>query len=380
MARSKTGPVTQMTPLGQVIADMIVADGPMPIDRFMALALGHNEHGYYMGRDPFGRTGDFITAPEVSQMFGELIGIWVAAGWQMMDAPGSWNLIELGPGRGTLMADLVRACSVMPGLRDGMKVHMVEMSPALKVVQGETMKRAGIEVQWHDRLEDVPDAPSLIIANEFFDALPVRQLQAQSGRWHERVVGLDADNALVFGLASDAVAQAMVPSWAGDAASAGDGAIAEISPVRDAVAREVGRRVAKEMGAALIIDYGHVKSATGDTLQAIAKHQFADILSQPGKADVTTHVDFEALAGALSADGARVYGPVTQGDFLVKMGLKEREEMLRKRADARQRIRLSKGAQRLVSGNEMGQLFKVLALAHPDMPKPAPFNLEGQGR
>jgi NADH dehydrogenase [ubiquinone] 1 alpha subcomplex assembly factor 7 len=164
-----------------------------------------------------------------------------------------------------------------------------------------------------------------------------------------------------------------VPAWA---AGADDGAIAEISPVRDVVAREIGRRVTAHMGASLIVDYGHVKSSVGDTLQAIAKHQFTDVLAQPGKADVTSHVDFEALAAKLTADGAVAYGPVTQGDFLVRMGLKEREEMLRKRADARQRIRLSKGAQRLVSGNQMGQLFKVMVVAHPDMPKPAPFNLE----
>ncbi len=373
MSKPKPDTDERQSPLGTIIADMIAADGPMPVDRYMALALGHDRHGYYMGRDPFGRAGDFITAPEVSQMFGELIGIWCAAGWQMMDAPAEWNLIELGPGRGTLLADLVRACSVMPGLRDGMKVHLVEMSPALKTMQSETLKRAGIEATWHDRLEDVPDGQSLIIANEFFDALPVSQLQKQAGQWHERVVGLAADGKLTFGLASERVAPALVPSWA---ATAADGDIAEFSPVRDAVAREIGRRITKDMGAALVIDYGHMRSAAGDTLQAIRKHQFAEVLAQPGEADITSHVDFEALKDAVTADGAKAYGPVMQGDFLIKMGLKEREEMLRARADARQRIRLSKGAQRLVSGNQMGQLFKVLAVTHPDMPKPAPFNVE----
>ncbi len=373
MSKPKSDAAERQSALGTVIADMISADGPMPVDRYMALALGHERHGYYMGRDPFGRAGDFITAPEVSQMFGELVGIWCAAGWQMMDAPAEWNLIELGPGRGTLLADLVRACSVMPGLRDGMQVHLVEMSPVLKTMQAETLKRAGIEATWHDRLEDVPEGQSLIIANEFFDALPVSQLQKQAGHWHERVVGLADDGKLAFGLASDRVAPALVPTWAANAA---DGDIAEFSPVRDAVAREIGRRIAKDMGAALIIDYGHMRSAAGDTLQAIRKHQFADVLSRPGDADITSHVDFEALTTAVTADGAKPYGPVMQGDFLIKMGLKEREEMLRARADARQRIRLSKGAQKLVSGNQMGQLFKVLAVTHPDMPKPAPFNVE----
>ncbi len=373
MSKPKIDTDERQSPLGAIIADMIAADGPMPVDRYMALALGHERHGYYMGRDPFGRAGDFITAPEVSQMFGELIGIWCAAGWQMMDAPAEWNLVELGPGRGTLLADLVRACSVMPGLREGMKVHLVEMSPALKTMQAETLKRAGIDATWHDRLEDVPDGQSLIIANEFFDALPVSQLQKQAGQWHERVVGQTADGKLTFGLASDPVAPALVPSWT---AGAADGDVAEFSPARDAVAREIGRRICKDMGAALIIDYGHIRSAVGDTLQAIRKHQFADVLARPGDADITSHVDFEALTDAVTADGAKAYGPVMQGDFLIKMGLKEREEMLRARADARQRIRLSKGAQRLVSGNQMGQLFKVLAVTHPDMPKPAPFNVE----
>ena len=192
MSKPKPDAGERQSALGTVIADMIAADGPMPVDRYMALALGHERHGYYMGRDPFGRAGDFITAPEVSQMFGELIGIWCAAGWQMMDAPAEWNLVELGPGRGTLLADLVRACSVMPGLREGMKVHLVEMSPALKTMQAETLKRAGIEATWHDRLETVPNGQSLIIANEFFDALPVSQLQKQAGQWHERVVGQTA--------------------------------------------------------------------------------------------------------------------------------------------------------------------------------------------
>jgi NADH dehydrogenase [ubiquinone] 1 alpha subcomplex assembly factor 7 len=173
------------------------------------------------------------------------------------------------------------------------------------------------------------------------------------------------------------VPEALVPGWA---AGAEDGAIAELSPAREAAAKEIGRRITQAMGAALMIDYGHMRSGVGDTLQAIAKHQFADVLARPGEADITSHVDFEALAAVITAEGAKAYGPVTQGDFLLKMGLREREEMLRKRADARARIRLGKGAQRLVAGNQMGQLFKVLAVTHPDMPKPAPFNIEPEGR
>ncbi len=359
------------TALAGVLKAMITADGPMGIDRFMTACLAHPRHGYYMGRDPFGRGGDFITAPEVSQMFGELIGIWCAAGWQIMETPDVLNLVELGPGRGTLMADLVRAAKVMPGLGDALSIHLVETSPALKAVQEKTLAAAGIKACWHERFEDVPAAgPLMVIANEFFDALPVRQFVRAGEAFRERVVGLDAAGGLAFGLGSDETRDEAMPDWARQAS---EGAIVEISPAREAVAEVIGARIVAEGGAALIIDYGHTTSGPGDTLQAVRKHRPVDVLAHPGEADLTTHVDFGALQRALERGGAKVHGPLTQGSFLMGMGLREREDVLKRRADQRQRIIISRAAQRLAAGTGMGQLFKVIAATHPDLPVPHPF-------
>jgi len=364
-----------MTALKDELKRLITADGPMGIDRFMTLCLSHPRYGYYMGRDPFGRGGDFITAPEVSQMFGELIGVWCAAAWQIMDMPVVLNLVELGPGRGTLMADLVRAASVMPGLADALSIHLVEVSPALKAMQEKTLASAGIKTHWHECFGDVPGGPLVVVANEFFDALPIRQFVRVGPSFRERVVGLDAASELAFGLGSDEAPLAAMPHWAQQAA---EGAIVEISLAREAVAEEIGARVAGEKGAVLIIDYGHTVSGAGDTLQAVRKHRPVEVLSYPGEADLTSHVDFAALAGALERGGAKVHGPVTQGEFLMGMGLREREEALKRRADQRQRIIIARAAQRLAAGAGMGQLFKVIAATHPDLPDPHPFQRDPQ--
>jgi SAM-dependent MidA family methyltransferase len=364
-----------MTALKGELKRQIAADGPMGIDRFMTLCLTHPRHGYYMGRDPFGRGGDFITAPEVSQIFGELVGIWCAAAWQIMDMPGVINLVELGPGRGTLMADLVRAAKVMPGLADALSIHLVEVSPALKTVQEKTLTAAGIKARWHDAFEDVPTGPLVVVANEFFDALPLRQFVRTGTHFRERVVGLDGAGELVFGLGSDEVSPGAMPQWAQQAP---EGAIVEVSPAREAVAEAIGARLAGEKGAALIIDYGHMASGSGDTLQAVRKHRSVDVLAFPGEADLTSHVDFAALGHALERGGVKVHGPVTQGEFLMGMGLREREEALKRRADQRQRIIISRAAQRLAAGVGMGQLFKVIAASHADLPDPHPFQREPQ--
>ena len=364
-----------MTALKAELKRQITADGPMGIDRFMTLCLTHPSRGYYMGRDPFGRGGDFITAPEVSQMFGELIGIWCAAAWQIMDMPAVINLVELGPGRGTLMADLVRAATVMPGLADVLSIHLVEVSPALRAMQEKTLTAAGIKARWHDRFEDVPTGPLLVVANEFFDALPVRQFVRAGRSLRERVVGVDAAGELIFGLGGDEVPPETMPQWAQQVPQ---GAIIELSPAREAVAETIGARLAGEKGAALIIDYGHTAPGAGDTLQAVRKHRPVEVLSHPGEADLTSHVDFAALGHALERGGAKVHGPVTQGEFLMGMGLREREEVLKRRADQRQRIIIARAAQRLAAGAGMGHLFKVIAASHSDLPDPHPFQREPQ--
>lgn len=358
------------TPLADELKRLIAAEGPLPVDRYMALCLGHPRHGYYMRRDPLGRSGDFTTAPEISQMFGELIGIWCVAQWQAMGAPEAARVIELGPGRGTLMADLLRAARVMPGFLDAVAVDLIETSPALRAKQQQALSGSAVPVAWHDHLEAVPSGPALIVANEFFDALPVKQYVRAADGWRERLVGLGDDGRLTFGLAPAPTPQGLLPPWA---ETVGEGHIIEVAPARLDVARSIGRRLAAEGGAALVIDYGHIRSGPGDTLQAVRRHAFSNALDQPGECDLTSHVDFEALAAALHGAGAAVHGPITQGMFLTAMGLAERAEVLKRRTDMRGRLKIDGAAQRLAAGSQMGHLFKVIAAAHPDLPPPYPF-------
>ncbi|MFZ5677764.1 MAG: class I SAM-dependent methyltransferase [Pseudomonadota bacterium] len=348
------------TPLEEIIVAMIREDGPMPLDRYMALCLGHPAHGYYMSRDPFGPEGDFITAPEISQIFGELIGIWCAAAFQALGAPAEFHLIELGPGRGTLMSDILRAGRVMPGFRDAARIHLVETSPTLRKLQA---AKLGENVTWHDSLGSLPAGPSVIVANEFFDALPIRQFEARNGQWMERRVGLGADGRLVIGLAAQHL----------DQPPAADGDILEPAPLRDEVARELGARLAASPGAALIIDYGHAVSTPGDTLQAVRRHKFCSILDRPGEADLTSHVDFESLGAALKAGGAQTHGPVTQRQFLLNMGLEARAALLGQKAKPAERNVIGRAVERLAGENQMGNLFKVLAATSPGLSTPYPF-------
>jgi NADH dehydrogenase [ubiquinone] 1 alpha subcomplex assembly factor 7 len=280
-----------MNPLERHLVALIRASGPIGIDRFMALALGH----YYGSRDPLGAAGDFTTAPEISQVFGEILGLWGADQWQRLGGPLPLRLIELGPGRGTLMADLLRALKVLPALRQAVEVHFVETSPALRQAQAETLSRRHPDLtpHWHDRLERVPDGPMLLVANEFFDALPIRQWLRRGAQWRERQVGLDAAGALRF-VAGPIGVPPVEPLVATD------GDLFETCEPALAIATEIGRRLAVAPGAAIIIDYGHGQSAVGDTLQALKGHAYAPVLADPGEADLTAHVDFDALGQALT--------------------------------------------------------------------------------
>jgi SAM-dependent MidA family methyltransferase len=356
--------------LERELAAMITAEGPLTVERYMALCLGHARHGYYMRQDPFGRGGDFITAPEVSQMFGELIGVWCAAAWQAMGAPSPFRLVEPGPGRGTLMADLLRAARVVPGFLEAARVHLVETSPVLRRSQEKALSGAGMTIHWHSSIDETPTGATLLVANEFFDALPIRQFVRTGTGWHERLVGTDGSGKLTFGLAPDPLALQLLPPWAQAAAP---GEIVEISPARNDTARSIGTRLTACGGAALIIDYGHLRSAPGDTLQAVRAHAFQDVFDRPGESDLTSHVDFEALAAALRGGGAAVHGPLTQGDFLSAMGLAERAEVLKRHADAGSQADIDAAATRLAGESQMGHLFKVMAATNPDMPPPYPF-------
>lgn len=347
-----------MSALAAELTALIRAEGPLPVDRFMALALGHPRHGYYMTRDPLGAGGDFVTAPEISQVFGELIGVWTASAWEAMGRPPEVHLVELGPGRGTLMADLLRAAQAFPAFRAALSVHLVETSPVLTGRQQETLASAGVPCAWHRDLSTVPPGPTLLIANEFLDALPIRQFVMTREGWRERVVGL-LDGALAFGLARDPVPVEVIPSHLREASP---GAVAEICPAFRTLATALADRGSPFAG--LFVDYGHVRSTHGETLQAVKDHGFADPLASPGEADLTAHVDFEAFATALTAAGLVAGAPVTQRSLLFALGLRERAERLAgQRPEAFATLRA--GVERLIdpATTGMGSLFKAIAVA-----------------
>ncbi len=361
-----------MTPLERELVAMIAVEGPLGVDRYMELCLGHARHGYYMRKDPFGSGGDFTTAPEISQMFGELLGVWCAAVWQMMGTPSPFRLIELGPGRGTLMADLLRAAHVVRGFNEAAIIALVETSSRMRRCQNVTLSQVESAIEWHACLEDVPRGPGIILANEFFDAIGIRQYVRTDAGWHERMVGLDASCRLAFALAPDPLPSALLPRWAQAAAP---GEVIELSRARSDIARTIGSRLGSMGGAALIIDYGHVRSAPGDTFQAVRAHAFQDVLGRPGESDLTSHVDFEALATALGLGGAKVHGPLAQGAFLSAMGLAERAQVLKSQADENGRAEIDAAVDRLAGQAQMGHLFKVIAATHPDMTPPFPFQM-----
>ena len=353
-----------MTPLETELRRIITIDGPIDVARYMALCLGHPLHGYYMTRDPLGAAGDFVTAPEVSQMFGELIGLCAAATWQAMGSPASLRLVELGPGRGTLMADVLRAVSVvMPEFRAALAVHLVETSPRLIARQRETLPGLDVPLAWHRDLADVPEGPAIVIANEFFDALPVHQAVKTPDGWHVRMVGVAAGR-LVFMASPDAMPgfEHILPETLHEAP---EGAVYEWRD--DHIITELAQRLVRDGGAAIIVDYGHAESAAGETLQAVRSHRYADPLAEPGLADITAHVDFAALARAANTAGAQVLGPVTQSAFLHRLGIVERATTLKANATKLQVADVDAALLRLTGGNEMGELFKVLAVADPKL-------------
>ncbi|MCQ4160703.1 SAM-dependent methyltransferase [Roseomonas sp. GC11] len=323
---------------------------PERLDHFMSRAVA----AYYAARDPFGARGDFTTAPEISQAFGECLGLWAAVAWQAMGRPDPVLLVELGPGRGTLMADALRAIAqVMPGFRAALRLHLVEQSPLLRAAQARALADAA--PLWHDRVEDLPPGPALILANEFLDALPIRQFVRRGDTWRERFV----EN----GAFTECPAEAAPPL----PEDAPEGAIQEVSEAARAVAAHLGARLLAQGGAALFLDYGPANRGFGESLQALSAHGAVDPLADPGRADLTAHVDFQAVAEAATAAGAAAQGPVPQGIFLQSLGLVTRAAMLARAAPASAGMQLS-AAQRLIAPEGMGRLFKALALCHPALP------------
>lgn len=358
------------TPLAALLRARIRCNGPLTVAQYMAAALGHPEHGYYHSRDPLGTGGDFTTAPEIGQVFGELIGLWLAQCWRGRGQPSRVILLEAGPGRGTLLADALRAiAAVAPGFRAAVELHLLETSPVLRAAQRRTL--GGEAITWHDRLRMVPDdAPLYVIANEFFDALPIRQLRRDVTGWRERLVGLDRDGgALAWTVSArqTPLAARLAPTLRDHAAP---GAVAELRPEANRLGYALGRRLAARNGVALIIDYGYGVSACGDTLQAARRHAPTAPLARPGDCDLSAHVDFAALARALRRGGAHVAPLLTQGVFLERLGIAARTAALRRRATLEQARTLTAAQYRLTAPSAMGTLFRVLAATAPTAPSP----------
>ncbi|MFN3701358.1 MAG: class I SAM-dependent methyltransferase [Alphaproteobacteria bacterium] len=374
--------------LQDILRAKIQQDGFMSVADFMALILGHLQHGYYMRQDPFGQRGDFTTAPEISQLFGEMIGIWLADYWQRMGAPPRVILCEIGAGRGSLMRDILRVAAGVAGLSAALEVHIVETSPVLRAVQSDTLKGGNIgslggssAVQWHEDFAAVPDhEPLFVVANELLDALPVQQYCYQGGGWHERGIVLSPQ-----GTTNDKTRDnehdgehlgKRVFDWGlrpspDFAAPLGfpvplQGAICEISLAREALVSEIAQRLKRQSGAALMIDYGHEKSDYGDTLQALRQHKIVNVLDGDtlGDADITSHVDFGRLREVVAAQGIDFCALNTQGAFLHNMGIALRAARLLEQGDKNQREDVTKALHRLTHSDEMGALFKVMGMAH----------------
>lgn len=340
----------------------------MSLANYMRLCLTHPKFGYYKNADPLGPAGDFITAPEISQMFGEFIGLWIANAWQAMGAPERFTLLELGPGRGTLMQDALRVMENVPGILEAKHLVLLETNRALIAQQlNKLLAHNPVWIEEIPKVDDPSDTPIIVIANEFFDALPIRQYQKHAGNWHERAVGLK-DGKRSLGLAPTPYPPQHMPSVVRDAE---EGAVWEAGMTGLQLMHDLATIIAKQGGAMLTIDYGYDQTRTGETFQALKSHKYADPFAEPGQADLTAHVDFAALALAAETAGAKAHPLINQGIFLHAMGIVERTKAL---ATANPRLAqdIISGAERLVSPKHMGELFKCLCVSSPDI-TPYPF-------
>ncbi|GGD28348.1 class I SAM-dependent methyltransferase [Aureimonas glaciei] len=362
------------SPLKRLIGDIIDRNGPISIERYWDLALFHPEHGYYASQDPFGARGDFVTAPEISQMFGELVAAWLVAAWQALGAPSPFVLAEMGPGRGTLMADILRTAGRLDrAFLAAARVTLVETSDRLARIQAERLASFDLPIRHRKRLSAIEPGPLLLVANELFDAVAIRQFVWAADGWREKRVGRAPDGRLVFGTvplpaAALDLPESLPPPRPGD--------IIELSPQRSALADSLASRLAASGGLALLFDYGHADSAYGDTLQAMRSHGFADPLVDPGHSDITSHVDFSVLTARFSQARLAVAPVMDQGEFLLRLGLAERAGALGRGRSIDEQDALAVAARRLAGGNEneMGRLFKVLAASSTRLPLP-PFKI-----
>lgn len=345
-----------MTALLQIIRDKIESEGPISVADYMALALAHPEHGYYRKHNPLGARGDFITSPEISQIFGEMVGVWVGEVWRQL-GKGPVSLVELGPGRGTLMADLLRATKKIPDFHDSITIHMIETSPVLAHEQYLTLRHEHPRIEWLDSVDALPETRTFFVANEFFDALPIRQYVITSEGMCERRIYWDhKSESLQFVLAPPGL------QLAKSGKVIAEGTVMEQCPAARSIMRAIATRIKAHQGAALFIDYGYLGDAHRDTLQAVKSHQFHPVLKDPGDADLTAHVDFTALMDMSRELGVTTHGLENQGTFLMRMGAEIRAEMLMRNAAATQREQIMSALQRLISPQAMGDLFKVMAI------------------
>ena len=363
-----------MTPLDRRIREEIAAGGPMRLDRFWNIALFDPAHGYYATRDPFGAGGDFVTAPEVSQMFGELIGAWLVAAWRDLGRPSPFVLCEIGPGRGTLLHDMLRSIrQIDRDMLRAARVRIVETSDRLAGLQIERLSRFDLPIARHRRIEELDALPLLLVGNELLDAIAIRQLCFSQGAWRERAIALAPDGSLLL---SEGAPLTAVPAQLAALGSPHDGAVFEFSPERDAFVATLAGRLAKHGGAALLIDYGHLETGFGDTLQALRRHRFASALEAVGEADITSHVDFERVLGLARALGVPHAAATTQGAFLLPLGLLERAGALGAPLDEAGRQAITSAVHRLAGNgpDDMGELFKVAAFSSAPLSLP-PFRI-----
>lgn len=354
------------TLLAEKIKAIITAHGPISVTDYFALCLADPQYGYYRTRDPFGRGGDFVTAPEVSQLFGEMIGIFLVNAWQKHLRPRrNVRIAEIGPGRGTMTADILRVVQKLaPDLYDIATIHLVETSPTLRDVQGKILASHAGKVNWHDGFDEVPPGFLLLAANEFFDAVPLRQFVKIGASFRERLVGVDGAGELAFVAGAGSLDPALLPSGH---QSAPEGSIFEVAPARAAIMQMLCDRLFNGGGTAVIIDYGHLAPGFGDTLQAVLKHQFDPPLANPGEADLTSHVDFSVLADVARSRSIAVNGMMGQGEFLLRLGLLERAGSLGSGKDAAEQDGIRAAVERLAGDGpgQMGSLFKVMAVSSP---------------
>ncbi len=354
-----------MTPLKKRICELIAAQGPISVADYMATCLFDPQNGYYTTREPFGQSGDFTTAPEVSQMFGELIGAWLLSTWQALGEPFPFTLAEIGPGRGTLMKDVLRTVSkIAPRFLENASIALIETSPRLREIQRKTLGALPVDPEWHDALDTLPRQSLLLVGNELFDALPVHQYVKTDAGWCERMVALDEKGDLIFVAGAASLSPALLPPKSGTAPI---NTLFEVAPARTAIMEKVADHLGEHGGAALFIDYGHLESGFGDTLQALRKHAFDDVFAAPGEADLTSHVDFAALSHVAKARGLNAE-LTTQGEFLLSLGLLERAGQLGAPLNEAGRNELRDAVERLAAPEQMGELFKALAVTTTGVP------------